>query len=119
MSQSCPTVVSNVPKLSPNSLQVVSKLSQSCPTNPQWNGVCKDFKNQLCRDDEDRNSRDLGAREAAEERREQRRSGLSGAGNVDNHLCDNDIITITIIIIITSLFARAEVEQALQGRARG
>ena len=29
---------------------------------------------------------DLGDREAAEERREQRRGGLSGAGHVDNHL---------------------------------
>ena len=62
---------------------------------------------------------DLGDREAAEERREQRRSGLSGAGHVDNHLCDNDIITITITIIITSLFARAEAERALRGIARG
>ena len=76
MSQSCP--------------QVLLKLSQSCPTNPQWNDVCKDFKNQLGRDNEDRMGRDLGDREAAEERREQRRGGLSGAGHVDNHLIINN-----------------------------
>ena len=97
--QTCRKVVQQLSQMSQSCPQVLLKLSQSCPTNPQWNGVCKDFKNQLGRDDEDRNSRDLGDREAAEERREQRRSGLSGAGHVDNHLAiimfDNDIATIT------------------------
>ena len=106
MSQSCPTVVSNVPKLSPSSLKVVlqtsktnlaettktgwvvisetgrlrrrgeSKEGAGSPEQGTWTTICVIMISSLS----------LSLSLSHHYLREQRRSRLSGAGHVDNHL---------------------------------